>query len=235
MNHGVSSRGFTLIELVLAMGFVSVLLLAIAMTVIQIGGIYNKGLTLKEVNQAGRSLTVELKRSITQSSPFDVSLGSNSRYIVQDWGGRLCIGMYSYVWNYGAAIAKADTTKLNVYATNSSETIRLAKVIDPSASYCIVPSKKVIFEDAVELLNVGEHNLAIHSFTIASSDLTSDSKTGQKLYNIEFEIGTNNQSALANDATGAIICKAPGTAGSDSAYCSVIQFNIVALAGNYVQ
>lgn len=234
MNRVVNKQGFTLIELVLAMGFVSVLLLAIAMTVIQIGNIYNKGLTLKEVNQAGRLLTVELKRSITQSSPFDVSLGSGSRYIVQDWGGRLCIDQYSYIWNYGAAIVVNDAATLNVYA-NSNNTIRFVKVIDPSASYCLAPSSKVIIDDAVELLNVGQHNLAVHSFTITSTDSTSDVKTGQRLYNIGLEIGTNDQQALTVDSSGAKTCKTPGVSGSDLAYCSAIQFNIVALAGNYVQ
>lgn len=94
MNH--NKRGFTLIELMLAMTFVSALLLAIAMTVIQISNVYTRGLTLKEVNQAGRTISTELKRGISQSAPFAVP---GPKYVVQPWGGRLCVGQYSYIWN----------------------------------------------------------------------------------------------------------------------------------------
>ena len=66
MNRAAKQTGFTLIELMLAMTFISVLLLAIAMTIIQIGTIYNRGVTLKEVSQAARSISDELNRSITR-------------------------------------------------------------------------------------------------------------------------------------------------------------------------
>src|SRR5450759_2265716 len=95
-------RGFTLVELMLAMAFVSALLLAIAMTVIQIGNIYNRGITYKNVNQVGSSLVSELQRSIASNAPFDVSIngvGEGEHYINKGWGGRLCTGQYSYIWN----------------------------------------------------------------------------------------------------------------------------------------
>jgi len=239
MSH-VNNKGFTLIELMLAMSFVSALLIAIAMTVIQIGNIYNKGLTLKEVNQAGRSLTSEFQKSIAQNKPFNINPGVGSRYIPQNWGGRLCIGHYSYIWNYGIAIKTGDKARLNVYSDpNSNNVIRLVRIIDPNSNYCNLDAlgkyPSVSFNDAVELLNIGEHNLAVHYFKISSAALMTDNKTGQQLYNIEFTIGTNNQLALTTSSTGDIVCKAPGEKDADSAYCSVNRFNIVTLAGNSVQ
>jgi hypothetical protein len=233
MNHADKKLGFTLIELMLAMGFVSALLIAIAMTVIQIGNIYNKGLTLKEVNQAGRSLASELQKSIAQSSPFDVIQGAGSRYIAQNWGGRLCIGQYSYIWNYGSAIKTGDTARLNTYSDSRNE-IRFVKVSDSNASYCTASMKKVDTASATELLNVGEHDLAVHSFVISAAPSAGDQKTGQQLYSIEFIIGTNDQLALTN-ISGAVACKAPSQPGADPSYCSVNKFDIVALAGNSVQ
>lgn len=53
----VKSRGFTIIELMLSMTFLAMLMLVIALTTIQISNIYNKGVTLREVNQAGRSVS----------------------------------------------------------------------------------------------------------------------------------------------------------------------------------
>jgi type II secretory pathway pseudopilin PulG len=228
--------GFTLIELVLAMGFVSVLLIAITMTVIQIANIYNRGMTLKDTNQAGRALASELQKSINGSLAFDISNpnSSTSRLQTQPWGGRLCIGQYSYIWNYGVDI-KNGTIGRNVYSDSTNE-IRFIKALDPKSTYCTNTLKKVVFADAVELMSVSEHDLAVHGFTIATDNLAYDSKTEQRLYNINFQIGTNNQAALKSDpnpiVAGAKTCKLPNEPDSDPAYCSVSQFSITARAGS---
>src|SRR5680860_795921 len=102
MNHvGKWQRGFTLIELMLAMAFVSTLLLAIAMIIVQIGSIYNKGITYTDVNSAGSSIASELQRSINESTPFNIDPAKGtSLYVDKTWGGRLCTNRYSYIWNY---------------------------------------------------------------------------------------------------------------------------------------
>ena len=84
MNHVDKTKGFTLIELMLSMTFISILLVAIAVTIIQISNVYNRGITLKEVNQAGRSLSNELQRSITSGAPFMIEEGDGSRYVKQE-------------------------------------------------------------------------------------------------------------------------------------------------------
>jgi type II secretory pathway pseudopilin PulG len=252
-------QGFTLIELMLAMGFVAALLIAIAMTVIQISNIYNRGLTLKEVNQAGRSIANELQRSIAASTPFGVDLGAGSRYISKDfrvlvntrnvdkpWGGRLCVGQYSYIWNYGKSIKDnpnitlSSSSNLNVYGdpAATSTPIRFVKVTDSSAKYCEKPDdsspgggKYISSSDApVELLNESQHDLAIHSFKITTTATAGDAKTNQQLYSIEFVLGTNETIAL--DYTDGIKCKPPSDPDADPAYCSISQFNIVARSGN---
>ena len=230
-----NASGFTLIELMLSMAFVSVLLIMITMTVIQIGNIYTRGLTIKEVNQAGSALATELQRDINASTPFDITAGGPN-YVVNDWGGRLCIGQYSYIWNYGKALNNNDSSHLNIYDGTSSEKIRFIKVLDSGSSYCskATTTKKVIDpSDAVELLSASEHDLAIHEFSIVSSSTASDNKTGQKIYNIEFIIGTNDISAL--NYVGAATCKTPDDVKSDLSYCLVNQFNIVVRAGNAVE
>lgn len=235
MNHVDKQKGFTLIELMLAMVFVSALLIAVAMTVIQIGSIYNRGITLKDVNQSGRSLAAELQRSINQSAPFSIS-GINSRYIKQgDWGGRLCLGQYSYIWNYGKAIYSNGASSLNIYSNDDPRMIRFVKVFDPNSSYCAETSKKVDSLNAVELLDAGQHNLAVHSFSISAEATAGDSKTGQQLYSIEFLLGTNDQTALTYSTDSKALCKLAGEDGADPSYCSVSQFNIVARAGNTVE
>lgn len=232
-------RGFTLIELMLAMTFISILLIAIALTILQVVSIYNHGITLKEVGQEGQTLSTDIEQSINGSAPFTVS-GSGSEYIPQTWGGRLCLGNYSYIWNYGSALQLGilPIPTRNLYVgesttlTSTSNPIKFVKVVDGGGSYCSSPNSKINPASAVELLNVGDHDLAIHSFTITSEQSALDGKTGERLYDITFVIGTDDLAALTADGS---TCKAPSVAGSDVAYCSVQQFNVVAAAGNTVE
>lgn len=234
MSHDDRKQlGFTLVELMLAMGFVAALLIAITVTVIQIVDTYNKGITMKQVNQAGRAISDELQRSISSSASFQLS---SSNYIQKDWGGRLCIGKYSYIWNYGT---KIENTPLNAntYKYNGSGTeIRFSKIPDllnyycttnPSGKYPNVPSDK-----STELLNIGDRNLVIHSFSISSN--AKDDKTKQTLYSIEFSIGTKDQ-VILDPVGGNWRCKAPGDLGTsirDTSYCAVNLFSLVARTGN---
>jgi len=226
----VKLNGFTIVELMLAMGFVSALLLAIAMTVIQIGNIYNRGLTYTNVNQAGSSLVSELYRSIGGSAAFDISTnvrGNGPRYVKKTLGGRLCLGQYSYVWNYGKALA--NNTTINKYSENTEVKIHFIKALDPNTKYCRQPNSDIDPADAVELLDSGQHDLAIHSLAITSNSSATDASTGQQLYNITLRIGTNDQTALNIDNT---TCKVPSDAGSDPSYCAVNKFTITVRAGN---
>lgn len=231
MNHANKQRGFTLIELLLAMTFISFLLLAIAMTIIQISTVYNHGLTLKDVNQTGRSLSSELEQGISQTVPFVIDGSTTSRYKAQDWGGRLCLGKYSYIWNYGRALIANNPLSLNTYGSTGNQPIRFVKVSDANAAYCADLSKPVDANSAIELLNVGDHSLTIHNFSISSADTANDTKTGQRLYSISLTLGTNDQNALLPDASA---CKTPGSSGADPAYCAIEQFNFTARAGNIV-
>lgn len=237
-----NTKGFTLIELMLAMTFISILLIAIVMTVIQISTIYNRGLTLKEVNQAGRSLTSELKRTIALSSAFSVTTGdSANKFIDTDWGGgrrsgRLCLGKYSYIWNNGETLnySKTHTDSSNKYSSGP-DTIRFIKVPDAKGAYCVSPATGAINPDgAVELLQVGDLELAIHSFVITNQAEATDTKTRQGLYYISFVIGTNDTAAIMPNGTSTV-CRPPSDNGSDLTYCSVNQFDIVARTGNAVQ
>jgi len=229
MNH--DSKGFTLIELMLAMTFIAILLVAIAMTTIQISNIYNKGITLREVNQVGRSLSDEFQRSIASAVPFDVTpkvdnspTTATSKYVVRDGGGRLCLGNYTYVWNYGKAIAGGSDI-FNKYDDGS--TVRFAKVSDAGSALCADPTDPIDRANSSDLLSSGDRDLVIHAFTIKKT--ADDAGVGQSLYAISFTVGTNDREQLAtNDAS----CKPPAEGTGDEAYCSVNQFDIIARAGN---
>jgi len=224
-------KGFTLIELLLAMSFLSVLLITIALTIIQIGNIYNRGITLKEVNTTGRSLATELQRNISVSSTFEIS-GANTRFINSTFGGRLCTGQYSYIWNYGSTINRASITRANANMYDpllSTTRIRFIKVEDSSSLYCTTPNGYIDKTNATEMLTVGDRDLALHSFTISSDAQARDAKTRQALYSISFILGTNDQTTLASNST---TCKPPSNNTGNLNYCAVNQFDIVVRTSN---
>lgn len=234
MNQINKRTGFTLIELMLAMTFISVLLVAIAMTTIQISNIYEKGITLREVNQAGRSVSTDLQQNIASSVPFDVTPKSDnspatqtSRYVVRSGGGRLCLGNYSYVWNYGSALAGGPGAPAiyNKYDDNTS--VQFAKVQDAGGSLCSDVNTIVVRAKANELLTSGDRQLVLHAFTITQT--SNDPNTNQALYAITMVIGTNDRQQLTADSTS---CKPPSAGVGDENYCSVNEWDVIARAGN---
>ena len=228
MNH-VKQNGFTLIELMLAMTFISVLLVAIAMTTIQVSNIYNKGLTLREVNQAGRAVSEELQRNIASAVPFEADpTKANTKYIVRDGGGRLCIGRYTYAWNYGSALkgGAGAPAIYNEYSDNATP-IRFVKVSDSGGSLCSNPEANILRANATDMLTGGDRDLAMHKFTVVKS---ADAPIiGEALYAISMVIGTNDRAELTTNDTS---CKPPSEGQGNENYCSVNQFDITARAGN---
>lgn len=224
-NSRHSSYGFTLIELMLSMSFIAVLLIAIAATVIQISNIYTKGVTLKEVNQAGRSIAADLQRTIGASTPFDLS----ARNPTSPGGGRLCTGQYTYAWNYGSSVAGGPGAPAvyNRYTDNSI--VNFAKVRDPGAELCADTTRRINKSNASELLTIGDRNLAVHVFTVTTAPSATDIANNQALYSVRMTLGTNDKVQLVTNNTA---CKPPADGEGLEDYCSVNTFEIVARAGN---
>jgi type II secretory pathway pseudopilin PulG len=232
-------QGFTVIELTLAMTFVTVLMVTIALTITQLANIYNKGTTLRAVDQAGRAISRDLQSTLAESQPLDVSSdvlgGANFRQQAEVGGdasspdgGRLCSGSFSYIWNTG----KGLQNPVNSYE-KSDEKIRLVKVRDTGALYCGDTSLKIKKEDAIELLSSGDRELAIQSLQIRTA--ASDPVTQQALYRITLEIGTNDKDSL-NQSTSInsidTTCKPPNDDASVQDFCAVNQFEFTVRAGN---
>ncbi|MFZ3009449.1 MAG: hypothetical protein WA030_00290 [Candidatus Microsaccharimonas sp.] len=240
MNHKAKQAGFTLIELMLAMAFIAMLLLAVALMIIQVANIYNRGTLLRELNQTSRSIGKELESAMRSSSTFSLD-PTAKRYVNNQWGGRLCLGQYTYVWNYGTALSAVNPNR-NVYptgavvpnanivkigSTNRYE-ISFVKVPDSGGSYCVASGLGVYPNisptGAVEMMRSGDHTLVLHSFGIVSTPTATDSLSGQQLYKVTYTIGTNDLNALNSTQTA---CKLPNVSGADPNYCSIQQFTIV--------
>lgn len=235
MNHAAKNTGFTLIELMLAMTFISVLLLAIALTIIQIGNIYTKGMTLKEVNQVSRDISDDLRRNIAASQGIDLT----TQYQTSSAGGRMCLGTYTYIWNTSKALEQSDANRAVYLAVGKQSTpIRFLKVPDASGLYCMVNAsgglaqRDIRTEDTSktqELLESGDRTLQLHSFAVLPTPASAiDPITAQQLYSIAFAIGTGEVSAMNEDQTA---CRLPGDPKADPTYCTVQQFRLLIRTG----
>lgn len=101
----ISSSGFTMIELILAMAFISALLLSIVLLSIYLGNLYNRGSTMKDINQSAAELSSDIKRTIASSKPGEIlykRVDAASPYATpspNDDVKLFCAGAVSYVVN----------------------------------------------------------------------------------------------------------------------------------------
>ena len=224
-----SQQGFTLVELMLSMTFISILLLSIAMLTIQISTIYTKGLTLRAVNEAGQQISSDIQKSLNTASPKKVFKAPDPEPAAGDLtGGRFCIGDTVYAWNYGNSLA--DNNRFNKYSSAKDDPVRLIKFNEDGTEYCktIERDGNVVYPDlpeqSTDLLSSGDSDLAIHSFKIEQNPVDGD--PAQVIYTIQMQIGTNELADM--NSTG---CTQPGSQ-IDGAYCAVNVFKFSARAGN---
>lgn len=135
-----AKSGFTMVELSLAMAFIAVLLIIIAIVATSLVSVYQKGLSIKAVNGVGRNLIDEFTRAINTAPSVDTtslcnSLATNNvagcvsdhanNYIYleqrsgtnavgrsEQYNGVFCTGYYSYIWNTRAGFDSNHTVNL---------------------------------------------------------------------------------------------------------------------------
>lgn len=115
-----NEQGFTLVELMLAMVFLSSILLISTSVIIQAFSIYNKGLAVRQINQLGRTLTEDMTRAANSGNVVIDSEGSNSHV--------LCLGATAYIWNTVANTRSADLPKPVKKFAGTSDEVNLVKV-----------------------------------------------------------------------------------------------------------
>lgn len=239
-----SRRAFTLVELLLAMTFLSVLMMSIALLTIQIISMYTRGVTLRSVNQSGQVIIADLKREINQASG-DTATGykyvplKDASSIV--YGGRLCTGSVSYAWNTvryfnasSADRAHAETFA-NSYDDNTKD-LRFTRLDDTGSTMCTPKPdgtyQKIPKSRTAELIPEGDRSIVVHSFEELQTDNANrGGASGQRLVTISFSLGTQTSDDYITDV-GGNRCKAPGE--NHNEFCAINKFIFTARAGNVV-
>lgn len=193
------------------------------MTVIRIGDMYNKGITMKSVNQSGRAVMEDMRRTIAASQPFELDAGHFKK---QD--GRLCTGSYSYVWNDGDA--GGITNKYSDPTHKDATPIGLVRVRDIGAQLCaniLSGGSDINYTNATELLS--DNRLKLEVFDIQR--LASGAITGSTLYSMSAVISDANDGAVSLNSLDTS-CKPPNDAESNINFCAVNRFDFTALSNS---
>jgi competence protein ComGC len=226
MHKRNTQSGFTLVELTLSMAFIALLLLGIAMLTLQISSIYNKGLTLRAVNESGQLIAGDIQRTLNMASPTEVlSVGDTT-------GGRLCANNAVYAWNFASHLTtgfnRFDTPGREVRMVRFTGDDTFCKPQPPSGQYREVPSAA---DTTTELLKAGDNTLAIHAFSINrdATDAIGNAVNGddtQRIYAVSFRLGSNDTAIIESNG-----CAVPESRVDDE-YCAVNDFSFTARAGN---
>lgn len=182
-------QGFTLIELMLVIAFLGTLMLVTSSSIMQAINIYNKGVAIKQINQAGRALVEDINR--LSSSGAEVEILDNGT------AGCLRIGFTGsdgrvFLWNSlekgkgGTAPSPSPTDDKKWEKDGQEISLVRSNQNAETASYCYLPSVTVpglSAADAATMTSVLNERIAVLSVDITES-------TDSSLKKIAFWIGT---------------------------------------------
>lgn len=224
--------GFTIMELTIAMLFVTFILIFCVTTLVQIMRMYDKGSAIKQMSQATRLVNDELARSIRSATSTSVIV-----YPTGPLFDRICINDTMYLWNVlyendGTPYSAADATRHKV----NGRPVGLVKLnIDdttrPNCSTTATITRGAFIE--------GENEILGGSARIVKSDIrqTSDGR----LYTLDFSISTYSQPELSLPIDERSITPAKQTPtdtevkckpGDEGNYCFVNPIELTVYAAN---
>lgn len=222
--------GFTLIELTLAITFLSILLLAILYTTVQAGKMYAKGVTYKSVNQVSREVVDTIRRDFIAANASSIIITTPAGASPAQ-SGRFCIGQVSYVWNTAALLSSPSTIPAKIMDGKTPVTLR--RVVDPGGTLCIASKTgqypmKITGMTSTELLSTNGRDLAAYTFGMTL--LKSDGKN-RGLYQIRMVMGTNEVGTTLLDGAGEYTCRPPTDNTANFEYCTVVDIDTIIRAG----
>lgn len=232
------SDGFTLVELTIAIAFISVLMLAILTLTVSAGRLYIKGDTNKTVNQAGRDFSDTVRRDLlaagmgTVTQTITINGGSVAAPLLS---GRICLGTVTYLWNtadlLNADIAGATSAKVTM--GSPGEPVKFVRILRPQQSYCEMnalgkyPMNIPSTESATELFDGTGRDYALYK--MAFTPLAQRGDRG--VYRVSYTLGTNEPETTELDADGYIRCKTDNAVLANFDYCSVNDFDMLVRIG----
>ena len=230
-------RGFTIVELTIAVAFLSVLMLAILIISISAGKLYVKGNTNKAINQAGRDFTDSIRRDFLAAGidtivmPADADAGTPGNPLKS---GRICLGNVAYLWNSAALLNDNSAPANNIKIRRGSATgqpIKFVRITN-TISYCVAgpdgsyPKVIPATDDATDLLGASsDYSL----YTISMRPI--DRKDQRGMYELSYTLGPVDVVATEVAPEGYVRCKTDDKETANFNYCSVSEFDTLIRIG----
>lgn len=207
-TKNISTRGFTIIELLLSLTFVAFILLFITSAIIQTTRLYSKGTTMRQINQVGRQLSDELYRNMRYQRPV-INMGTK----------RLCTGTYSYAWNTLDLSSRTLTDTNKFTLASATEPISLIRGQDTAKAWCS-SSADIDKNDTVQELLGG--NVALQAGEVVPMQAGAVTK-------IRFVLSTTGDNSPSAGMAGAPAFCPEGIQG---AFCAMGEFNLSVYSRN---
>lgn len=203
LSRGGNNRqkGFTIVELLISMVFLTFILVFTATVMVQIMRTYNKGLAVKEIDQNGRAMVEEISRNVRLVQAANASSTDPLAYTAATDEGRLCVGQTSYVWNQ----PNANDNKFD-----NDAPVDIVKISDPTAQYCRDTSTLIPRSEAIQLSDG----------RVRIPELSAQRSGDGRLLDIKAVFSTNNQDAPVLE-DGRYTCDVSNFFGS---FCAVGEF-----------
>ncbi|HSW90504.1 MAG TPA: hypothetical protein VLF64_00745 [Candidatus Saccharimonadales bacterium] len=228
--------GFTLVEVTLAIAFLSILLIAILTITVTAGKLYIKGSTNQTINQSGRDFADTVRRdflasgiSMIAGSPTGAAITLGSGNLTS---GRICLGTVSYLWNSAALLNAPNTDEVTIGVSNTP--VKFARVVNPKQSYCDkdasgkYPTNIPSTEQVIDLFGGSGRDYALYSMAMTPVAITGD----KGMYQISYTLGTNESGTTQKDSTNSFVqCKPNNSLTADFNYCSVDDFDMIVRVG----
>ena len=138
MINNRKNDGFTLIELMLSLTFISFILLFMVAAILQLTRLYVKGSAIRQINQTGRQIVEDIAASVRTGTEPRPAVGHN----------RLCVGNTTYAWN-------AEGETINRFNDVTRTTVRFVSVQDSGGALCGWPYNDIPKTGSVDLIGPG--------------------------------------------------------------------------------
>ncbi len=136
MKYKQPQSGFTITELSLAMSLLGVLMFILLISAMNFVNIYNKGITLKRVNQSGSNIGAELQANLRRSGEV---VAQYTNVGAGQVATGVCTGNYSFIWSVypsGAGTGGLGPTGSLDLKYDDGSQVYFAKVKDPKKEEC---------------------------------------------------------------------------------------------------
>lgn len=228
-------NGYTIVELTIAIAFLSVLMIAILVLTLSAGKLYVKGDTNKTINQSSRDFSDIVRRDFLSASADTISPVITVSGGTGLESGRICLGTVTYLWNNAALLnsttGAANAARVKIYG--SATPAKFVRIVNPQASYCdkgtngLYPMTIASTEAAREQFSGTSRDYALYSMTIRKI-----AESGEKaMYQIKYTLGTNEAGTTQNSSEGYVQCKPDTSETANFDYCSVSDFDLLVRVG----